>query len=136
MSDERRSSPRVPLRSEAEVRFISWDVFRLIWTINISQGGMTLEVGPEEPKVGATLTVKLSLPSGPPIDLEATVRHVTTTTSMKPLPAGAPPPPAKYQIGVQFQNLDAKKKSAIEATIRAHGGIGGPMGLSPRKKES
>jgi hypothetical protein len=134
VTDDRRANPRVPLRSEAEVRFLSWEVFRLIYTINISQGGMTLEVGPEEPKVGAELTVKLSLPKGPPIELHAVVKHVTSTTSTKPLPEGAPPPPKKFQIGVQFQNLDATKKSAIETTIRAHGGMGGAVGLT-RKKE-
>jgi hypothetical protein len=134
VTDDRRSSPRVPVRNEAEVRFISWDVFRLIYTINISHGGMTLEVG-EEPKIGALLTVKLSLPKGPPIELEATVKHVTATTSTRPQPAGAAPPLKKFQIGVQFQNLDAKKKSAIEATIRANGGMAGPLGLT-RKKDS
>jgi hypothetical protein len=132
--DDRRQQPRVPLRSEAEVRFSSWEVFRLIYTINISQGGMNLEVMGEEPKIGSRLTVKLTLPSGPPIDLEATVRHVTVTTSTRSLPPNAPPPPKKCQVGVQFQDLDPNKKALIEQTIRANGiAMGGPVGLTRKQ---
>jgi hypothetical protein len=133
--DERRSEPRVPIRAEAEVRFSSWEVFKLIYTINISHGGMNLEMS-VEPKQGSALTVRLALPSGPPIELEAVVKHVQVTTSTKPQPPGAPPPQRRCEVGVQFKNLDAAKKAAIEQSIRAHGGaLGGPIGLI-RKKDS
>ena len=86
MADERRKDPRFPMRIEAEVKFTSWHVFSLIYTINISQGGMNLEVLGDEPQVGTSLIVRMTLPKGPPIELEATVRHVTNTTSVKPQP--------------------------------------------------
>lgn len=118
------------MRTEAEVRFSSWEIFRLIYTINISQGGMNLEVLGDEPKIGTTLTVRLTLPSGPGIELAATVKHVAVTTSTRPQPPNAPPPPKKCQVGVQFNNLDAAKKAAIEQTIRAQSGMGGPISLT------
>lgn len=130
--NERRRDPRIPVRTEAEVRFASWDVFKLIYTINISQGGMNLEMG-VEPKVGSSLRVKLTLPSGPPIELEATVKHATDVTSTKPRPEGAPAPAKRVQVGVQFTNLDANKKAAIEQIIRGQGGALGSVGLLRKK---
>ena len=49
MTDERRKEPRVPMRVEAEVKFTSWHVYSLIYTINISKGGMNLELAEEQP---------------------------------------------------------------------------------------
>jgi hypothetical protein len=118
--DDRRKDPRHPVRAEAEVRFNSWAVFQLIFTVNISQGGMSLEMQGEEPKVGAPLTVRLLPPAGKPIELPATVRHVTDVTSKKPQPPGAPPLVRKFQVGVQFEALDPAHKSAIETAIKTH----------------
>lgn len=120
MTDERRKDPRIPMRVEAEVKFTSWHVYSLIYTINISKGGMNLELA-EEPKPGATLTIKLTPPEGAPVLLEATVRH--TTKSAK-----------SWSTGIQFINLDAEKRQAIEKAIRAHGGMLGAPGLTPRQK--
>ncbi|HEY1586174.1 MAG TPA: PilZ domain-containing protein, partial [Polyangia bacterium] len=91
MSDERRQHPRFPMRVEVEVKFTSWAVYSLIYTINISRGGMNLELV-EEPKPGAALTIKLQPPKGEPVMLEAVVRH--TSKSAK-----------TWTTGVQFQNL-------------------------------
>jgi hypothetical protein len=117
--DERRQHPRIPLRAEAEVRFASWEVFRLIYTVNISQGGMQVDM-PKEPPAGSELVVKLSLPSGPPLELKATVRHVTASKG-------------RYLVGVQFASLDDQQKDLIERTIRAHAGGGGTIGLTRKK---
>jgi hypothetical protein len=119
MADERRKDPRVPLRIEAEVKFTSWHVFSLIYTSNISKGGMSIELA-EEPKPGATLVVKLTLPEGPPVLLDATVKHATQVGK-------------RWSVGVQFQSLDNDKRNWIERAIRAHGGMLGP-GLTPRAK--
>jgi hypothetical protein len=120
MTDERRKDPRIPLRLEAEVKFTSWHVYSLIYTINISKGGMNIDL-PEEPAKGSSLTVKLTPPDGSPVWIDATVRH--TVKSGK-----------GWSAGVEFQNLDAAKKQAIEKTIRAHGGILAAPGLTPRTK--
>ncbi len=118
MADERRTEPRVPMRIEAEVRFTSWHVFSLIYTINISKGGMNLELA-DEPAQGALLTINLNPPEGPPVLLEAIVKHATKTGKV-------------WSAGVQFQNLDAEKRQVIEKAIRAHGGMLATAGLKPR----
>ena len=107
------------MRAEAEVKFTSWHVYSLIYTINISKGGMNLELA-QEPKAGDTLTVKLSPPDGPAVLLEATVRHTTKVGKT-------------WSTGVQFRDLDATKRQAIEKTIRGHGGMLSSAGLTPRK---
>ncbi len=118
MADERRKDPRIPMRLEAEVRFTSWHVYSLIYTINISKGGMNLDL-PEEPQKGSTLTIKLTPPDGSPVWVEATVRHASKVGK-------------KWSVGVEFQNLDAARRQVIEKTIRAHGGM--LAGLTPRTK--
>ena len=96
------------MRVAAEVRFTSWQIYSLIYTINISHGGMSIEL-PSEAKVGDALSIRLQPPTGPTIELNAKVRHCTAHKS-------------QFTVGVQFTDLDAPKKQAIEASIRAHGG--------------
>lgn len=118
MIDERRAHPRIPMRVQTEVRFTSWAVFSLIYTINISKGGMNLEL-PESPKIGDLLEVMLAPPDGPPVALQAVVRHTA---------------PAKrgFSVGVEFQNLDDARRGVIERAIKLHGGSL-TSGLTPRK---
>ncbi|MDB4964427.1 MAG: hypothetical protein JWN44_116 [Myxococcales bacterium] len=119
MGDERRKDPRIPMRVEAEVKFTSWHVYSLIYTINISKGGMNLEMA-EEPAQGSKLTIKLTPPDGDPIMLDATVRHASKSG-------------ARFSVGVQFDDLDGAKRSAIEKAIRGHGVPLAQTGLTPRK---
>lgn len=114
------------MRAEAEVRFTSWAVFQLIWTVNVSQGGMQLEVKGEEPKQGSKLFIKLQPPAGPVIELEATVRHAADVTKKDA-------PEKRWQVGVQFIALDPARKAAIEQMIRTQGGPLPPVTL--RKKD-
>ena len=107
------------MRIEAEVKFTSWHVFSLIYTINISKGGMNLELA-EEPQPGAALTIKLTLPEGAPVFIEATVKHSTKVGK-------------SWSTGVQFKALDDARRQAIEKAIRAHGGMLGSASLTPRK---
>jgi hypothetical protein len=120
MADDRRKEPRIPLRMEAEVKFTSWHVFSLIYTINISKGGMNLELA-DEPTPGTTLTIKLTLPDGPPVMIDATVKHTAKVGK-------------SWSTGVEFKGLDETKRQAIEKAIRAHGGMLGTPGLTPRTK--
>ncbi|MCU1279195.1 MAG: hypothetical protein JWM53_2741 [bacterium] len=120
MSDERRKDARVPMRVEAEVKFTSWHVYSLIYTINISKGGMNLELA-DEPQQGSSLTVKLTAPDGSTVWVEATVRHAAKVGKT-------------WSAGVEFENLDAAKRQVIEKAIRAHGGMLATPGLTPRTK--
>jgi len=106
------------MRVEAEVKFTSWHVYSLIYTINISKGGLNLEM-PEEPKTGSKLTVRINPPEGEPIMIDAVVRHATKSGS-------------RWSVGVQFESLDIKKREGIERAIRSHGVIPGQSGLTPR----
>lgn len=108
------------MRVEAEVTFTSWHVFSLIYTINISKGGMNLELA-DEPKPGDILTIKLRPPEGPPVLISAAVKHTSKVGK-------------HWSTGVQFQDLDDAKRQAIEKSIRAHGGMLGTPGLTPRPK--
>lgn len=95
------------MRLEVEVRFASWNLFALIYTINISKGGMNIELDSEPPKDGRLL-VKLTPPDGRPIELEATVKHAKENGK-------------RWSIGVAFMNLDDARRQSIERTLRAHG---------------
>ena len=119
---ERRKEPRHPLRLEAEVRFASWEIFRLIYTLNISRGGLNVGL-PKEPKPGMELTVKLVMPSGPPLELMGVVRH---TASLRKSGEG------QFQVGVEFTNLDEPKREYLEKLIAAKT-HGGPIGIAPKK---
>jgi c-di-GMP-binding flagellar brake protein YcgR len=121
MADERRKDPRVPMRLEAEVKFTSWHVYSLIYTINISKGGMNLELA-EEPKPGTKVSIKLTPPEGASMVLDAVVRHATAGKTG-----------GRWSVGVEFENLDGQKRDAIERAIRGHGGTLQARGLTPRK---
>ena len=104
---------------EAEVKFTSWHVYSLIYTINISRGGMNLELV-DEPTPGAALTVKITPPEGAPVFIEATVKHTTKVGRT-------------WSTGIQFTGLDEGKRQVIEKAIRAHGGMLGSHAPKPIK---
>ena len=92
--EERRASPRIAGRVMVPVRFTSWNMFSFIYTINISRGGMSLEVD-EEPKSGTQLIVQLQPPDGSTIDLEAVVRHTAKLPARDY--AACPPTPSSQR---------------------------------------
>ena len=118
MSEEKRKEPRLPVRAEAEVRFSSWDVFKLLWTVNISRGGMNLEVVGDQPEIGSNLMVRIYPPEGDSIELAGIVKHVSSGTRR----AIANKLMQKFQVGVQFVNLDEDRKRAVEKTLAGKGG--------------
>jgi hypothetical protein len=118
VSEEKRREPRLPVRVEAEVRFSSWDVFKLLWTVNISHGGMNLEVVGDQPEVGSNLIVRIYPPAGDSIDLAGIVKHVSSATKR----AVDDKSKQKFQVGVQFVNLDEDRKQAVEKTLAGKGG--------------
>lgn len=115
MAEEKRQHPRFALQVQAEVRFTNWTVFKLLYTVNISKGGMNLQLG-EAPAIGSHLQVRLVLPDGWPTTIDAIVRHVTPMAAVTGKTSHA-----CYQVGVQFENLDGERKALIEQTILEHG---------------
>ena len=106
------------MRVAAEVRFTSWDVYALIYTIDISKGGMSLEL-PRPEAVGALLRLRLTPPDGKAVELDARVRHCTEHGK-------------QFTVGVQFLDLDDARRKSIEQSIRAHGAVL-KTSLTPRK---
>ena len=132
--DDRRQHTRFPIRLQTEIQFTNWEVFRLIYSINISQGGMNLEL-PQDCKIGERIRVLLRLPGTPnPVELEATVRH---SQSMFRPQTGTPDPdkpapPPRFAVGIQFDTLDGPKKQAIEKLIESH--TQGPLPTLQRRQ--
>jgi hypothetical protein len=116
MSDERRQDERVPIRTQAEVRFPSWEMFERVWTTNISRGGMALALQ-KPPDPGAPLSVKLVLPDGSNIELEGVVKYARPLTTMAPHGEGGG---STFRIGVEFVNLDADRREKLEALLKGH----------------
>jgi hypothetical protein len=111
LSGQRRRDRRFPFRTEAEVRFSSWSAFRLLYTVNISRGGMTVGLS-EAVEVGATLDVRLVLPGDRSFLLKAVVRHC----------GRAPGSDDDYRAGVQFIDLDEPQRAEIEHVLAVHAG--------------
>ena len=120
---ERRKEPRLPFRVEAEVKFASGEVFRLIYTLNISRGGMTVDL-PKAPHEGMEVTIILVPPKGATLELQGLVRHVS---AMKKTGTG------HCQVGVQFTNLDDAKRAFLEGLIRSNTFGNGTIGIAPKK---
>jgi c-di-GMP-binding flagellar brake protein YcgR len=106
---EQRRHVRYPLKTEAEVRFTTWSVFRILYTVNISQGGMTVGL-PEPAEVGSMLDIRLSLPGDQVIELKAVVRHC----------GRSPGTSDNYRAGVEFLDLDAERRAEIETVLAAY----------------
>jgi hypothetical protein len=117
-----RRDPRLPIRGPAQVRFRSWSLYSYLYTLDISRGGMMLEME-EAPEIGSRLTVQLRPPNGPTVELEAVVRHAGPVT--RPHLASSPDARPRFQVGVQFENLDNDRRAAIERTLAAHGAPAG-----------
>lgn len=119
MTDERRKDPRIPMRFEAEVKFTSWLVYSLLYAVNISKGGMNLEMT-HEPQLGDVLEIKLTQPDGTALRFNGVVKHVT-------------PDGAHFSVGVQFEGLDAETREGIERKLRAHGAAIPSPGATSRR---
>ena len=97
-----RKDRRVPLSGGAEVKFSSWAAFYGAYTANISRGGMMLQME-KTPPVGERIQVKLQLPMGDAIVLDAEVKFVRPN-----------PKPEPAWVGVQFIDLDDEACAKIE----------------------
>ena len=100
-----RKDRRISLSGGAEVKFSSWAAFYEVYTANISRGGMMLQMS-KTPEVGEQVQVKLQLPMGAEIVLDAEVKFVRPN-----------PPPERAWVGVQFLDLDDESRAKIEELI-------------------
>jgi hypothetical protein len=72
---DRRQSPRFTTAAKVRVQLRAGDSFRLSCPVNASPGGMLIML-PDRLKTGRLLHLKLELPTGERLDVDAEVRHV------------------------------------------------------------
>lgn len=103
--DERRGNERVPARLEIEVPLGSWQEVKKIYTTNISKGGLLFSVTPPA-TMPASVELTLTLPDGSKVTLSSEVRHVSRRDGTK-----------EFDVGVQFQTLDAATRNLFESAL-------------------
>ena len=97
-----------PRRPRVELRFTSWEIFKLVYAREIGKGTLSCELG-GLPTVGAHLLVALLLPGGFVVELEAQVRTIGE-------PQGKPPAgqPARTPVVVTLERFDDEKRAQFE----------------------
>jgi hypothetical protein len=102
---DRRRQDRLEARLEVEVPLANWDEVRSVYTTNISKGGLLFTLA-SPASIPAAVELTLTMPDGGKVTLQSQVRHVA------PLGGGG-----QFEVGVQFQALDAGTRSAFEAAL-------------------
>jgi c-di-GMP-binding flagellar brake protein YcgR len=104
-SDDRRGAERVPARLQVDVPLSNWDQVRSVYTTNISKGGMLFTLA-SPASMPAAVDLTLTLPDGSKVTLQSEVRHVALRDGT-----------TEFDVGVQFQDLDAATRRAFEAAL-------------------
>lgn len=99
---ERRTSDRIPIRSLVEVKIPTWQAFRSVHAVNVSQGGMRISLGPHG-RVGIPIDIILTLPNGKRVHLPGEVAHLGGDGS--------------GDIGVRFRDLPPKILEELDGYI-------------------
>ncbi len=105
--DDRRGAERVPARLQVEVPLSNWEQVRSVYTTNISKGGLLVSLA-SPASIPATVDLTLTLPDGKKVTLQSEVRHVARKEGS-----------TDFDVGVQFQELDAPTRKAFEAALAA-----------------
>jgi hypothetical protein len=101
-SNDRRTSERVATRSLVEVKIPTWQAFRSVHAVNVSQGGMRISLGPHA-RIGLAIDIILTLPNGKRLHLAGQVAHLGGDDS--------------GDIGVRFQELPPKVQAEVDGYI-------------------
>ena len=99
---DRRTSERVSTRSLVEVKIPTWQAFRSVHAVNVSQGGMRLSLGPHA-RIGLPIDIVLTLPNGKRLHLPGQVAHLGSDGS--------------GEIGVRFHELPPKAQAEVDGYI-------------------
>ena len=105
--DERRGDERVPARLQVEVPLANIEQARSVYTTNISKGGLLFSLA-SPASIPAAVDLTLTLPNGNKVTLQAEVRHVARREGT-----------TEFDVGVQFQELDAPTRKAFEDALAA-----------------
>jgi c-di-GMP-binding flagellar brake protein YcgR len=102
---DKRGAERVPARLQVDVPLSNWDQVRSVYTTNISKGGMLFTLA-SPASMPAAVELTLTLPDGKKVTLQSEVRHVARREGT-----------TEFDVGVQFQNLDAATQRAFEEAL-------------------
>ena len=105
--DDRRTAERVPARLQVEVPLANWEQVRSVYTTNISKGGLLFTLA-SPASIPASVDLTLTLPDGKKVTLQSEVRHVARREGS-----------TEFDVGVQFQDLDAPTRRAFEEALAA-----------------
>ena len=105
--DERRGNERVPARLQVAVPLANIEELRSVYTTNISKGGLLFTLT-SPASIPAAVDLELTLPNGKKVTLQSEVRHVARREGS-----------ADFDVGVQFQELDAPTRRAFEEALAA-----------------
>lgn len=125
-----RSSKRFAAGELLEVRCESWAQFVKSYSKDISSGGLFIQTG-TPPPLYSDLEIKIHLPEGSSLHLTARVVHLIT-------PERAASEGGKPGVGVQFLDLDERRRRHIRALVelartRAEQHEPGPSRPTPEK---
>lgn len=99
-----RQDPRFITKEEILLKVSSRNELRPVWMSDMSKGGLFVQTA-DPPELRSTVSVRISTPEGA-LDLSAEVVHVVEPNAH--FPGG---------VGLQFTNLDADKRGAIERYV-------------------
>jgi hypothetical protein len=105
---DRRRQERLDARLEVEVPLANWEQVRSVYTTNISQGGLLFTLA-SPASIPAAVELTLTMPDGRKVTLQSQVRHVAPRAD-----GGAA---GEFEVGVQFQGLDAVTRRAFEEAL-------------------
>ncbi len=101
---ERRNETRHEARLEIDVPLANWEQVRRVYTTNISKGGLLFSLK-SPASMPSAVDLTLTLPDGNQVTLQSEVRHVAKRDG------------GEYDVGVQFQKLEAKTQRAFEEAL-------------------
>jgi uncharacterized protein (TIGR02266 family) len=104
-----RENTRYPVELQVKVSCPGWEDYLDLYTTNLSRGGLFIASAMSAP-MGTEMTVELVLPNGNTIKFHAEVMHLVdekeATETNRPM-----------GMGVQFLDLDAETRKALEAMV-------------------
>jgi len=106
----KRDQIRHPLAMPVRVKIAPWDEFAVLDTGNISRGGLFIRMS-DPPPVGTPARVRLGLPNGELLELDAEVVHVVA-------PERAATVGMRAGVGIRFVNWTADERTMVVGLMR------------------
>lgn len=110
MTEQTRGSRRIASNRPLQLRYADWKDFVRTYARDISSGGMFIQTE-QAPPILSFLDVRVDLPEGEQLQLNARVVHIVTREQVGP--NGTP------GIGVEFQNVTPETRERLKQLMQA-----------------